>query len=246
LFPLRDLNPTRIVPIVTIALIVVNVAVFFFWQPQDDLELQTEFLYENAAIACEFTTGDPLTEDEVVLDRCEDDAGESVFPDKNIWLAAIVSMFLHGGLGHLLSNMWFLWIFGNNVEEAYGTVGYILMYLAAGGAATAAFVYANPEATAPVIGASGAIAGVLGAYLVLFPTHRVLTFFFFIFVHVPAGAYLALWFFLQFAYQDLGVAWEAHVGGFIFGVLLTLPLRPMLLSRLQRLHQPVPRYRLMR
>lgn len=246
MFPIRDLNPTRIVPIITIALIAVNVAVFFFWQPQDDLELQTDFLYENAAVACELTTGDPLTEDEIVLDRCEDDAGEPVFPDKNIWLAAVVSMFLHGGLGHLLSNMWFLWIFGNNVEEAYGTGGYLLMYLAAGGAGTAAFVYANPEATVPMIGASGAIAGVLGAYLVLFPTHRIVTFFFFLFVHVPAGAYLALWFFLQFAYQEPGVAWEAHVGGFIFGVLLTLPLRSMLLGHVQRLHQPAPRYRMMR
>jgi membrane associated rhomboid family serine protease len=234
------------VPIITVALIAVNVAVFFFWQPQDDLETQTDFLYENAAVACELTTGEPLTEEEIVLDRCEDDAGDPVFPEKSVWLAAVVSMFLHGGLGHLLSNMWFLWIFGNNVEEAFGTGGYILMYLAAGAAATAAFVYANPEATVPMIGASGAIAGVLGSYLVLFPTHRVLTIFIFMFVHVPAGAYLALWFLLQFAYQEPGVAWEAHVGGFIFGVLLTLPLRSVLLTRLQRLHQPVPRYRIMR
>jgi membrane associated rhomboid family serine protease len=246
LFPLRDLNPTRITPILTVALIAVNVAVFFLWQPQGDLELETEFLYENAAVACELTTGEPLTQDEIALDRCEDDTGTPAFPEKSVWLAAVVSMFLHGGIGHLLSNMWFLWIFGNNVEEAYGTGGYLLMYLLAGGAATAAFVYANPESTVPMIGASGAIAGVLGAYLVLFPTHRIMTFFFFIFVHVPAGAYLALWLFLQFAYQEPGVAWEAHVGGFIFGVLLTLPLRSLLLARIRRLHQPVPRYRLMR
>ena len=97
-----------------------------------------------------------------------------------------------------------------------------------------------------MIGASGAIACVLGAYLVLFPTHRVLTLFIFFFVQVPAGAYLALWLFLQFAYQEPGVAWEAHVGGFIVGALLTLPLRSVLLDRVRRLHQPVPRYRILR
>ena len=246
MFPLRDLNPTRIVPILTIALIALNVAVFFLWQPRDNVNEETEFLYERAAIACEITTGDPLSEDEIARDECSSETAVPVFPEKNVWLAGIVSMFLHGSLAHLLSNMWFLWIFGNNVEEAYGISGFVLMYLVAGIGATAAFVYANPDATVPMIGASGAIAGVLGAYLVLFPTHRVLTLFLFIFVHVPAGAYLALWFFLQFAYQEPGVAWEAHVGGFIVGVLLTLPLRPLLLGRVRKLHQPVPQYRMFR
>lgn len=246
MFPLRDLNPTKVAPILTITLIAINIAVFFLWQPRDDVAAETEFLYENAAIACELTTGDPLTEDEIVLDQCEDGSATPAFPEKSVWLAVVVSMFLHGGIGHLLSNMWFLWIFGNNVEEAYGIGGYLLMYLVAGVAATAAFVYANPDSTVPLVGASGAIAGVLGAYLVLFPTHRVLTIFFFIFVQVPAGAYLALWFLLQFAYQEPGVAWEAHVGGFIVGVLLTLPLRSVLLARVRRLHQPVTRYRMVR
>lgn len=246
MFPLRDLNPTRITPILTFALIAINVAVFFLWQPHDSLSEETEFLYENAAIACELTTGEPLSEIEINEDQCLDDSAAGAFPEKNIWLAALVSMFLHGGLGHLLSNMWFLWIFGNNVEEAYGTGGYLLLYLVTGFVATAAFVIPNSEATVPLIGASGAIAGVLGAYLVLFPTHRVVTFFFFLFVHIPAGAYLALWFFLQFAYQEPGVAWEAHVGGFIAGVLITLPLRGVLIGRIRRLHEPVPQYRILR
>ncbi|MCP4308141.1 MAG: rhomboid family intramembrane serine protease [bacterium] len=245
MFPLRDLNPTRIFPIVTIGLIAVNILVFF-WQPADDPIAEENFLYERAAIACELTTGDPLSDAEIAGGECSDNDGNPAFPDKNVWLAALVSMFLHGSLGHLLSNMWFLWIFGNNVEEAYGTGGYVLMYLVAGLGATAAFVFANPDTTVPLVGASGAIAGVLGAYLVLFPTHRVLTLFFFIFVHVPAGAYLALWFFLQFAYQQHGVAWEAHVGGFIIGVLLTLPLRSVLLARIRRLHQPTPQLRMFR
>ncbi len=241
MFPLRDLNPTRIFPIVTLGLIAINVIVFFFWQPRDSIQAETEFLLENAAIACELTTGDPITEAEFVRDFCSDDAAAPLFPEKNVWLAAVVSMFLHGSLGHLLSNMWFLWIFGNNVEEAYGTGGYLLLYFVAGFGATAAFVIANMNATVPMIGASGAIAGVLGAYLVLFPTHRVLTLFLFFFVQIPAGAYLAFWFLLQFAVQEPGVAWEAHVGGFIVGVLITLPLRSVLLARVRRLHQPVRR-----
>ncbi len=246
MFPLRDLNPTRIFPIITLGLIALNVVVFFWWQPHDNTAEETEFLLEYAAISCELTTGDPLTEAEFATDRCVEDSARPMFPQKNVWLAAAVSMFLHGGIAHLVSNMWFLWIFGNNVEEAYGTGGFVLMYLVAGIGATVAFVFANPDATVPMIGASGAIAGVLGAYLVLFPAHRVLTLFLFFFVHVPAGAYLALWFFLQFAYQEPGVAWEAHVGGFIVGVLLTLPLRPMLLAKVRRLHQPVRRQTLFR
>lgn len=246
LFPLRDMNPTKVFPIVTIALIAINVAMFFLWQDRTSIAAETEFLYENAAISCEITTGDPLSEAEIASEACRDDSASPVFPTKNVWFSILVSMFLHGGIGHLLSNMWFLWIFGNNVEEAYGTGGYLLMYLIAGLGATAAFVFSNPDATVPMIGASGAIAGVLGAYLVLFPTHRVLTIFFFIFVQVPAGAYLALWFFLQFAYQEPGVAWEAHVGGFIVGVLLTLPLRSVLLGRVRALHQPTPQYRMFR
>lgn len=246
MFPLRDLNPTRITPVLTIAVIAINLAVFFLWQPHDNIAQENEFLYENAAISCELTTGEQLSETEIATDSCVDDSAPGAFPDKNIWLAAIVSMFLHGGIAHVLSNMWFLWIFGNNVEEAYGTGGYITLYLVTGLIATATFVLMNPDATVPLVGASGAIAGVLGAYLVLFPTHRVVTFFFFLFVHVPAGAYLALWLLLQFAYQEPGVAWEAHVGGFIAGVIITLPLRSLLLARIRRLHQPVPQYRLTR
>jgi membrane associated rhomboid family serine protease len=241
LFPIRDLNPTRIFPFLTIMFIAVNVAVFVLWQPHDTLDAEYAFLYENAAVACELTTGEPLSADEIETGQCNDDDATPEFPDKNIWLSAAVSMFLHGGIAHLLFNMWFLWIFGNNIEEAYGSAGYLFMYLISGVGATAAFVLANQDATVPMIGASGAIAGVLGAYLVLFPRHKILSVFIYFFVHIPAGLYLALWFALQFLNQDEGVAWEAHVGGFIVGVILTLLLRPLLVARLRRIHEPVPR-----
>ncbi len=240
MFPIRDLNPTRIVPVVTLLIIGVNLVAYFFWEPQADEEEVTAFLYERAAVACELTTGEALSEREIELGVCADDAAEvPVFDGKNVWVAGLVSMFLHGGLFHLLGNMWFLWIFGNNVEEAFGTAGYLAMYLAAGIAATAAFVVFNPETTEPLVGASGAIAGVLGAYLVLFPTHRVLTWFLFFFVPVPAIAFLGFWFLSQFGIADPGVAWEAHVGGFIFGIALTLPLRRLLQRRVDQLHATV-------
>jgi membrane associated rhomboid family serine protease len=244
LIPIRDLNPTRIFPVVTLLIIAVNLAAFFLWQPRDNIDQEATFLYENAAISCELTTGDALTAAEIRSGVCDEhDAGvPAEFPDKNIWLAGFVSMFLHGSVIHILGNMWFLWIFGNNVEEAYGSFGFLAMYLASGIVATATFVLANPTSTDPLIGASGAIAGVLGAYLVLFPTHRVLTLLLFFFVQVPAVLFLGLWFFSQFGMADASVAWQAHVGGFAFGVLLTLPLRTFLLRRVATLHSTRPRY----
>jgi len=238
LIPIRDLNPTRVFPLVTILLIAANLAAFFLWQPSDDPNRETEFLYENAAISCELTTGDALTATEIRTGVCDEhDAGvPAEFPNKDIWLAGLISMFLHGSVIHILGNMWFLWIFGNNVEEAYGSLGYLAMYLASGIVATAAFVLANPTSTDPLIGASGAIAGVLGAYLVLYPTHRVLTLLLIFFVPVPAVLFLGIWFLSQFGLQDASVAWQAHVGGFAFGLLLTLPLRTVLLRRVATLH----------
>ena len=193
MLPIRDINPTRITPVFTLIIIAANVVAFLLLQPSSEEpatippfgDAATEFLYEQAAIACELTTGEPLTVAEATSERCvEGSGGRSIFPEKNVYLAAVVSMFLHAGGFHIFGNMWFLWIFGNNVEEAFGTVGYLLLYLVAGVAATATFVLANTQATVPMIGASGAIAGVLGAYLVLFPTHRILTLFLFFFAHV--------------------------------------------------------------
>ncbi|MCB2223036.1 MAG: rhomboid family intramembrane serine protease [Actinobacteria bacterium] len=232
MFPIRDVNPTAIRPIATWALIAVNVLVYFGLQPQDDAEA-AEFAYRHAAIACELTTGDPLDIQEVNGPCVERPLGREVFPDKNVWFAAVASIFLHGGIAHLALNMWSLWIFGNNVEEAYGTPAYLLVYLAAGLAATAGFVVANPDATVPLVGASGAIAGVMGAYVVLFPRHRVLTWIVVWVVAIPSIVYLGVWFLSQFllAGEESGIAWEAHVVGFGFGALLTLPFRRWLLAR---------------
>lgn len=139
------------------------------------------------------------------------------------------AMFLHGGPGHLLGNMLFLWIFGDNIEDRLGHLGYIIFYLTCGVAASVVQIVANPESVVPMIGASGAIGGVMGAYMILYPHSQVLTLFFFIifvrFIWVPALLYLGLWFVMQLlealaAPPDVGagIAFWAHVGGFVAGV----------------------------
>ncbi len=241
MFPLRDLNPTRMQPLVTIALIAVNVAIWLLWQPRGGGLEELEFLLANAVVACELITGEPLTFSEFNRGLCLDGtSGPQIFPEKHIYASAVVSMFLHGGLLHLLGNMWFLWIFGNNIEEAYGRFGYLTMYLVAGVAATAAFVVFNTDETTPLVGASGAIAGVLGAYLVLYPMRPVLSLIVIAVLPIPAAIFLGLWFLTQFQFAgaETGVAWEAHVFGFLFGVMLTLLLRGPLNRRLQELHRP--------
>jgi membrane associated rhomboid family serine protease len=148
-------------------------------------------------------------------------------------------MFLHGSIAHILFNMWSLWIFGNNVEEAFGHLGYLVFYLAAGIAATIGFVAVNPDLTVPLIGASGAIAGVMGAYLVLFPRHMVLSLILFRVVAIPAVVFLGFWFFSQFLFESEGIAWEAHVAGFVFGAIVALPFRERLLTRTLSGESPV-------
>jgi len=240
LIPIRDINPTVIRPVVTLALIAINVFVFFLVQPQDSADELDRFAYEYAAIPCELRTLDPLDTEELATGRCfEENQGPEVFPDKMVLLSVLSSMFLHAGVLHIAFNMWSLWIFGNNVEEAFGTVGYLVMYLAGGIAATIGYAVANPDSTIPLVGASGAIAAVMGAYLVLFPTHRILSLFGFFFIPVPAVLFIGIWFIGQFGIDPASnVAWEAHVAGFAFGVLLALMLRNVLLRRVEAHRKP--------
>ena len=253
--PLKDYNPTRRFPVVTLVLIAVNVGVYFFVQrPYEGGEsTQARFAYEVAAIPCEVVQGRPLSEDEVVAtlrfddeSACEEGApDEAVFPNKSVWLALLYSMFLHGGLLHLGGNMLFLWIFGNNIEDRMGVPGYIGFYLLAGLVASAAHILVQPDSTVPVVGASGAIAGVMGAYLVLFPNVKIRSLLILVilvlFRDIPAKWLLGFWFVTQFfTNPNEGVAWVAHVGGFVFGALIALFLRDRLRpSRVPTL-EPVP------
>ncbi len=245
MIPLKDYNPTRRFPYVTVLLILVNVGVYVFIQRpfSSDSAADAKFSYEYAAIPCEVVTGRPLTTDEVerTLGNGNDEACQrnvepstraEVFPKKSVWLAILYSMFLHGSFLHLGGNMLYLWIFGNNIEDRMGPLPYLAFYLVSGVAAAAAHIGVQPNSTVPIIGASGAVAGVMGAYLVLFPDVPIRTLLLFLLVFIrdiPAKWLLGFWFVLQFfTGSGSGVAWVAHVGGFVFGALVAFLLRDKL------------------
>ena len=217
MIPLRDANPSGTVPFVTWGLIVANALAFL---------LELAMGEQAGALIAEFG---------VVPARVTAALDPGSF-DTGAWLSFVTSMFLHGGWMHLIGNMLFLYVFGDNIEDRLGHGRFILFYLLAGAAAAATQVAANPGSGAPMIGASGAIAGVLGAYVLLYPRARILTllplFIFFQLLELPAYLFLGLWFLLQVVSGILslgiggdagGVAWWAHIGGFVAGALL-LPL----------------------
>jgi rhomboid family protein len=249
--PLRDDNPTRRRPVATMVLIALNVAVFLLAQAPlrgtdvvrvgegtVRIDSTLRFDLEYAAIPCELTQGRPLTIDEIRATFVEGDhsacsrrdQSPPLFPDKNVYLAVITSMFLHGGWLHLGFNMLFLWVFGNNIEDRLGWALFLLFYLLAGIFAAAGQVALDPSSTVPVIGASGAIAGVMGAYLVWFPRAKIFTMFFAILVwfrEIEARVVLLVWLALQLLFNRGGdVAWMAHVAGFGFGMVVAFLLRP--------------------
>jgi membrane associated rhomboid family serine protease len=228
MIPLRDDNPTHRPAILTGALIAVSVYVFFWIQPSGVDSV--EFLYSRATIPCEVTTLQALDRTEIVEGVCSRVDSVPYFADKSISRSLIESMFMHANLVHLVSNMWVFWIFGNNVEDRLGRLRFLLFYLLTGLTATFAHVVFNQASTIPVIGASGAIAGVMGAYLVLFPHARVVSVIpplFLLPFRVPAVIFLLLWLFAQFSISanDPQVAWIAHVGGFVAGAAYTLMAR---------------------
>jgi membrane associated rhomboid family serine protease len=230
MIPFRDANPTRTFPTIVVTLITANVAVFLHQLLLPDLQGML-FVYTHGAIPAVLLGQATLAE---VLP-----VQVPVAPLQPIWLTIFTSMFLHGGFLHLGSNMLYLWIFGNNVEDALGHVRFLVFYLVCGGIAAGAQILMSLGARVPMIGASGAIAGVLGAYYVKFPYARVqcLVFLFFLVtvVMLPAKLVLLLWFLLQ-VYQSIqtsgayaaqgGVAVFAHIGGFIAGWALIRRFEP--------------------
>lgn len=221
MLPLRDNIPTSRTPYVTYILIAANLVVYFFWQRggislngPDSVHYQCQLL-EWAA------TPDELLGDKQAL------PGACGTDNAPTWLTPFTAMFMHGGLLHLGGNMLFLWIFGNNVEDAMGRAKFVLFYVLGGLAAFALHVVTDLHSTTPTLGASGAIAAVLGAYAVLFPRARVVTVifivFFFTLLELPALVVLGGWFLLQILSASMdstgGVAYFAHIGGFAFGLL---------------------------
>ena len=211
MFPIRDHNPSQRTPYVTYVLIAINVIVFVsYWGLLSD-EARLIAFFDNWALSpADFTGGSER-------------------------YTILTSMFLHGGFMHLAGNMLFLWIFGDNLEDTFGHLGFLAFYLACGLAAAFAQIIPDPDSTIPMVGASGAIAGVMGGYLLLFPRARVdvliILIIFVRLIALPAWIMLGIWFGLQIlgGYASLGaseggVAYLAHAGGFLAGLLLTLPV----------------------
>jgi membrane associated rhomboid family serine protease len=204
MFPIRDTNPSSTTPFVTYAIIAVNLVIFLF----------------------EFMLG-PYREEAFIFRY-------GLVPDRFHFANVLTSMFLHGGWMHVLGNMWFLWIFGDNIEDILGHGKYLLFYLICGCAAAFTQVLFNPYSRVPMVGASGAIAGVMGAYLIKFPQARIRSLLFVLlfitFIDVPAWLMLIYWFGIQFlsGFESLGsaqvaqggTAFFAHIGGFIAGIVL--------------------------
>ncbi len=228
MFPLKDNMPTDRFPVVTVALIVANVLMYFLFQ-RGGLSLGETGtrdyvcnLFEYAAVPSELTGGQNL----------QGPPACGGTPEVSPVLTVFTAMFMHGGLLHLGGNMLFLWIFGNNVEDSMGPLKYVLFYLAGGVAADALQIVFDTDSAVPTLGASGAVAAVLGGYILLYPRARVITVIFivifFTVIELPAMLVLGLWFVQQVAFGVLeygtaeqgggGVAYFAHIGGFVFGL----------------------------
>ena len=215
MIPFRDNIPSRSFPVINVAIILANSLVFFY-ELSLGRHLDSFIMQYGIVPAAVFQWP------------------QSGLPYSAVALPFLTSMFLHGGWLHLIGNMWYLWIFGDNIEDRLGHFGYLIFYLLCGLGAGIAHTILNYDSTAPSIGASGAIAGVLGAYLVSYPFARVLTlvpiFVFLQVIEIPALIVLGFWFLMQFLYgatalasatgNSGGVAWWAHVGGFMVGMIL--------------------------
>ncbi len=239
--PFHDNNPTQRTPVVTYALVAINVLVFVWMSHLPELR-QEMVVYQHGFVPArilQLRQPHPIFVpiQVAVLDpfwgaHMEKRALELAPDARQIWLSLLTCMFMHGSWMHLLGNMWFLWLFGNNVEDRLRPLGYVFLYLVGGLIASAAHWRVDPTSTTPIIGASGAIAAVLGAYAVTWPWARVSTLVFLVIfvtvVDVPALVVLGVWFVAQvMAGQESlraggagGVAWWAHVGGFLAGMVL--------------------------
>jgi membrane associated rhomboid family serine protease len=224
--PLNDENPTELTPWMTVLLIGVNLASWYYLQGLGEMAVLEQSVHHFGTRPCELTAA------------C---AVEGVAP----WPSVLTSMFMHGGWGHLLGNMLFLWVFGNNIEDSMGHLRFLAFYLLCGIAATAAHVFFSPASRIPAVGASGAISGIMGAYIVLYPRAKVRMWFFPIFFfRLNAFFFLAYWFAIQLfggisslgVSEDVGgVAVWAHVGGFVAGLLLIKVFeRPQLVDAKRR------------
>jgi membrane associated rhomboid family serine protease len=221
MIPISDINPAKNSPIISRVFLISVVLTYVLIQPKTNIEL-INFFYKYAAIPCELVTGYPISIEQYYQNDCNLINSNEIFPFKNVYLGLIYSNFFHANFLHILGNLWSFWIFGNNVEDKLGKINFLLFLLFVGVISISFHVLLNQNSLITVVGASGIVSGLMGAYVYLFPNARLL-------VLVPFGIlfpttikakyFMLFWFISQIfiAFGTNNISWEAHVGGFIIG-----------------------------
>ena len=222
--PISDINPARNTPVISRIFMFTTVGVFLLIQPKNQIEL-FNFFYQYSAIPCELVNYSPISESQFYNNDCFNNQSSSIFPEKNLLLSVISANFFHANFIHILGNLWSFWIFGNNVEDKLGKFRFIIFLICIGIISISVHTYLNQDSLIPIVGASGIVSGLMGAYVFMFPNARLLVLvpFGFLFpTTIKAKFFMVFWFLSQIliSISDQNISWEAHVGGFVFGYLL--------------------------
>ena len=222
--PISDINPARNTPIISRIFMFATVGVFLIIQPKNQIEL-FNFFYQYSAIPCGLVNFSPISESQFYNNDCFNSKSSSRFSEQNLLLSVISDNFFHADCITILGNLWSFWIFGNNVEDKLGKFRYIIFLIFIGIMSVSVHTYLNQDSLIPIVGASGIVSGLMGAYVFMFPNARLLVLvpFGFLFpTTIKAKFFMVFWFLSQIliSISDQNISWEAHVGGFVFGYLL--------------------------
>tara|TARA_B100001113_G_scaffold288545_1_gene244383 strand:+ start:44 stop:751 length:708 start_codon:yes stop_codon:yes gene_type:complete len=222
--PISDINPAKNSPVISRFFMFITIGVFLLVQPKNQIDL-INFFYQYSAIPCELVTFSPLSESQFYSNDCLNNTKAPIFQNKNLVLSIVFANFFHANFIHILGNLWSFWIFGNNVEDKLGKVRFTIFIIFIGFLSIAVHIYLNQNSLTPIVGASGIVSGLMGAYVYMFPNARLLVLvpFGFLFpTTIKAKFFMIFWFLSQIliSITDQNISWEAHVGGFVFGYLL--------------------------
>mgnify|MGYP005703040723 FL=1 len=223
MIPISDINPAENTPYITRFFIFFTIAVYILLQPKNGTDL-FNFFYEFSAIPCEIQKGVPLSANQFYSNDCMVTIDNVIFANKNLMLSLITANFLHANLLHLVGNLWSFWIFGNNIEDKLGNLKFIIFLILAAGGSIGTHIFLNYSDLNPIVGASGIVSALMGAYLYRFPNAKLLVLvpFGIIFpTTIKAKYFMAFWFASQvlISLQNNNISWEAHIGGFFVGYL---------------------------
>ncbi len=224
MIPISDINPAKNSPVISRFFMFITIGVFLLVQPKNQIDL-INFFYQYSAIPCELVTFSPLSESQFYSNDCLNNTKAPIFQNKNLVLSIVFANFFHANFIHILGNLWSFWIFGNNVEDKLGKVRFTIFIIFIGFLSIAVHIYLNQNSLTPIVGASGIVSGLMGAYVYMFPNARLLVLvpFGFLFpTTIKAKFFMIFWFLSQIliSITDQNISWEAHVGGFVFGYLL--------------------------